>query len=61
VTELLSHISLLLLFSALVSAFFGALTRATLQEGARVALLLFLSMVGISLALAYLMAPFPLR
>jgi hypothetical protein len=58
---MLSHMFLLLLFSALVSVFFGALTRSTLREGARVALLLFLSMVGISLALAYLMAPFPLR
>jgi len=57
----LSHISLLLLFSALVSVFFGALTRSTPREGARVALLLFLSMAGISLALAYLMAPFPLH
>lgn len=58
---MVSHLFLLLLFSALVSVFFGALTRDTLREGARVALILFLSMVGISLALAYIMAPFPLR
>ncbi len=58
---MISHIFLLLLFSALISVFFGALTRNTLREGARVAVILFLSMVGVSLALAYIMAPFPLR
>ncbi|MCZ6779457.1 MAG: hypothetical protein O7F16_10905 [Acidobacteria bacterium] len=58
---MLSHIFLLVLFSTLVSIFFGALTRNDLREGARVALILFLSLVGISLALAYIMAPFPLR
>lgn len=58
---MLSHIFLLVLFSALVSIFFGTLTRNDLREGARVALILFLSLVGISLALAYIMAPFPLR
>jgi len=56
-----SHVSLMLLFSALVSVFFGALTRNSLRESARVAVILFLSMTGISLALAYIMAPFPLR
>lgn len=58
---MVSHIFLLVLFSVLVSIFFGVLTRNDLREGARVALILFLSMVGISLALAYIMAPFPLR
>ncbi len=58
---MVSHIFLLLLFSALVSIFFGALTRNDVREGSRVALILFLSLVGISLALAFIMAPFPLR
>ncbi len=58
---MVSHIFLLALFSALVSIFFGVLTRNTLHEGARVAVILFLSMAGGALALAYIMAPFPLR
>lgn len=58
---MVSHTFLMLLFSALVSVFFGTLTRNTLREGARVAVILFLSMMGISLALAYIMAPFPLH
>lgn len=58
---MISHIFVLVLFSALVSIFFGVLTRDTLHEGARISVILFLSMVGVSLALAYIMAPFPLR
>ncbi|MEE9217541.1 MAG: hypothetical protein V3U98_00560 [Acidobacteriota bacterium] len=58
---MISHIFLLCLFSVLVSIFFGALTRDDLRGGARVTLILFLSMLGLSLALAYIMAPFPLR
>lgn len=58
---MISHLVILVLFSALVSIFFGVLTRDTLHEGARMSVILFLSMVGVSLALAYIMAPFPLR
>ena len=58
---MISHIFVLVLFSALVSIFFGVLTRDTLHEGVRISVILFLSMVGVSLALAYIMAPFPLR
>jgi hypothetical protein len=57
----IGHIFILVLFSTLVSIFFGVLTRDTLHEGARMSFILFLSMVGVSLALAYIMAPFPLR
>lgn len=55
-----SHFMILAVFSALVSVFFASLTRETLMEGVKVAGLMFISMVGISLVLAYLMYFFPL-
>lgn len=54
-----SHLGLLVIFSVLVGAFFGMLSRETLREGIKVFLILTLSMVFLSLLIAYLMYPFP--
>jgi hypothetical protein len=54
-----SHLGLLAIFSVLVGAFFGMLSRETLAEGVKVFLLLTLSMILLSLLVAYLMYPFP--
>ena len=56
----MSHLGILIVFSVLVGVFFGALSRETFREGVKVALVLSLSMVVISLLVAYLMYPFPL-
>jgi Na+-driven multidrug efflux pump len=56
----MSHLGILIVFSALVGVFFGALSRETFREGVKVALVLSLSMIVISLLVAYLMYPFPL-
>ncbi len=55
-----SHLAILVVFSILVGAFFGALSRETLREAFKVGLVLTLSMVVISMLVAYLMYPFPL-
>jgi len=54
-----SHFLHLLLFSAIVAAFFGALLRRRAAEQWRLGALIWLAMVGGTLALAYLMYPFP--
>ena len=56
----MSHLGILVVFSVLVGVFFGALSRETFREGVKVALVLSLSMIVISLLVAYLMYPFPL-
>lgn len=55
-----SHLAILIVFSILVGAFFGALSRETLREAFKVGLVLTLSMIVISMLVAYLMYPFPL-
>ncbi len=55
-----SHFLILCLFSILVGAFFGALTRDTLREGIKSAMLLIVTMIGISLIVAYIMYFLPL-
>ena len=55
-----SHFLILCLFSILVGAFFGALTRDTLREGIKSAMLLTVTMIGISLIVAYIMYFLPL-
>ena len=55
-----SHLAILVVFSILVGAFFGALSRETLRDAFTVGLVLTLSMVVISMLVAYLMYPFPL-
>lgn len=50
-----SHFLIMVLFSVLVGIFFGTLTRDTLRDGARVAALLIVAMIGISLIIAYVM------
>ena len=55
-----SHLAILVVFSILVGAFFGALSRETLRDAFKVGLVLTLSMVVISMLVAYLMYPFPL-
>ncbi|MGD8376997.1 MAG: hypothetical protein PVF68_12725 [Acidobacteriota bacterium] len=58
---MLSHLGLLVIFAVLVGAFFGLISRETFREGVKVFLVLTLSMVVLSLLVAYLMYPFPLR
>jgi hypothetical protein len=55
-----SHLLVLGLFSLLVSVFFGTLTRETPRESARIAGVMFASMLGFSLIVGYVMYIFPL-
>jgi hypothetical protein len=55
----MSHFLLMVLYSALVSLFFAALWRRRLRDQVVLFLQLFLGMVGVGLALAWLMYPFP--
>jgi Na+-driven multidrug efflux pump len=57
---MISHLAILIVFSILVGAFFGALSRETVREAFKVGLVLTLSMILLSLLVAYLMYPFPL-
>ena len=54
-----SHFLHLLIYSTLVSAFFGALLRRRRVDQLRLASTIWAAMVGGTLALAYLMFPFP--
>jgi hypothetical protein len=54
-----SHFLHLLLYSTLVAVFFAALVRRRPVERLRLGGLIWISMVGGTLALAYLMYPFP--
>jgi len=54
-----SHLLTLAGFSLLVSVFFACLTRDTLKEGVKLAAVMSISMVGISLLIAYVMYFFP--
>ncbi|HKY33685.1 MAG TPA: hypothetical protein VJV23_14235 [Candidatus Polarisedimenticolia bacterium] len=55
-----SHFLIMSLFSVLVGAFFATLTRDTLREGLKAGALLTLTMVGVSLIIAYVMFFLPL-
>lgn len=55
-----SHFLNMALFSMLVSVFFAFLTQTDRRERLKVMLILFLSMVVLSLLIAYAMLPFPL-
>jgi hypothetical protein len=54
-----SHLLILLVFSLLVSAVFGALQRETLREQLRFGLLAFGAFVASTFVLGWLMSPFP--
>ncbi len=56
-----SHFANLLIFSALVAVFFAFLTQSETKDRLRVILILGGSMVVLSLIIAYVMYPFPLR
>ena len=56
-----SHFLNLLIFSALVAVFFAFLTQSDAKDRVRVVLILGGSMVVLSLIIAYVMYPFPLR
>jgi lipoprotein signal peptidase len=56
-----SHLLNLVLFSAIVATFFAFLTKNTPRERVRLGLILGGAMVGLSLLLAWIMYPFPLR
>ena len=56
-----SHFLNLLVFSVLVSVFFAFLTQNDRRERLKVMAILFLSMVVLSLLIAYAMFPFPLN
>jgi hypothetical protein len=56
-----SHFANLVVFSGLVSVFFAFLTQNESKDRLRVILILGGSMVVLSLILAYVMYPFPLR
>ena len=54
-----SHVLHLILYSAIVAAFFAVLTRRDRREQLRFGGLVFAGMAGGVLLLAYLMYPFP--
>jgi hypothetical protein len=54
-----SHVVQLILYSAIVAAFFAVLTRRDRREQLRFGGLVFAGMAGGVLLLAYLMYPFP--
>lgn len=54
-----SHVVHLILYSAIVAAFFAVLTRRDRREQLRFGGLVFAGMAGGVLLLAYLMYPFP--
>ena len=54
-----SHFLHLLIYATLVSAFFGGLLRTHRAEQLKLAGTIWAAMVGGTLALAYLMFPFP--
>ncbi|HEU4400545.1 MAG TPA: hypothetical protein VFT43_00435 [Candidatus Polarisedimenticolia bacterium] len=56
-----SHFLNLVIFSCLVAVFFSFLTQSDNRERVRVILILGGSMVVLSLIVAYVMYPFPLR
>jgi len=56
-----SHFLNLMVFSALVAVFFAFLTQNDAKDRVRVILILGGSMVVLSLIIAYVMYPFPLR
>jgi len=56
-----SHLLNMVVFSALVAVFFAFLTQRETRDRLRVILILGGSMVVLSLVLAYVMYPFPLR
>ncbi len=56
-----SHLLNLILFSAIVATFFAFLTKNGARERWRLGLLLGGAMVGLSLVLAWIMYPFPVR
>ncbi len=55
-----SHFALLVLFSAFVSTVFAVVLRDDPREQVRLGLRLLAGFVGVALALAWLMYPFPL-
>ncbi len=55
-----SHFLNMILFSLLVSVFFAFLTQTDRRERLKVMMILCLSMVVLSLIIAYAMYPFPL-
>lgn len=54
-----SHVGHLLLYSAIVAAFFAILTRRELKQQLRLGGLIWLGMAGGVLLLAYVLYPFP--
>lgn len=56
-----SHFTNLFLFSVLVAVFFAYLTQNTGRDRIRVVLILGGSMIVLSIIVAYVMYPFPLR
>jgi hypothetical protein len=54
-----SHLLTLILFSGLVSIFFAALSRENFKDGLRLGALMMGLMVGIALAVAWVMYIFP--
>ncbi len=59
-TVLRSHFLNMVIFSVLVSVFFAFLTQNDRRERIKVMAILCLSMVALSLVIAYAMYPFPL-
>ena len=56
-----SHFLNMMIFSGLVAVFFAFLTQSDTRSRMRVILVLGGSMIVLSLALAYVMYPFPIR
>ena len=56
-----SHFLHMLLYTGIVSTFFAFLTRTESRGRWKVGLTIAAAMVGLSLALAWIMYPFPLR
>jgi len=56
-----SHFLHMVLFSGIVSTFFAFLLRSDRRSRLRLGLMLGAAMIGLSLALAWIMYPFPTR
>ena len=56
---MINHFILMVIYSLMISIFFGVLVRERIMEIAKLAAILFVGMAGGSLFLAWIMYPFP--
>ena len=56
---MINHFTLMILYSLMVSVFFGVLLREKVRDIIELSAVLLVGMIGISLLLAWIMYPFP--